>query len=627
MTTQLPQTSPVPRKTEWVLTGLLAVNLAWTTLCLGGYRPETMIVTSFLQGLTLAVWLGDRMLRAQASRLHPAGWLVLPFLVYAAVNVLWITPVRWLGWHDWLWWAQTASVYWVVVNGVPSRRTRQVLLGTLALLGGVAVVLAAYQRFVQPEWLMLGRIQSEQFMGRASGPFGIPNSLAAFLLLLLPAGLALTVRRGAPAVQRVLFGYLSAVYVFGLVLTISRGAWLALAAMLSLWPWFALRRRWQVRVGAVVLAGLVCLAAGWGLYRAVPEVAQRFTQMAKESGEWTRPIMWRGAWKLFQEQPWVGTGAGSYNVLFEKYRPENYQMEPQWAHNDYLNTLGDYGAVGFVLSFGVFGLLAVRAAWRRSVSVPAADGFGPALLRQGLGIGLGAFMLQLLVDFHFKIPALAAAVAVVAAILTTPRTSTGPVSRGTRFVSAGLLLGLVVAMVAWVMPHYRAEAARYTARQSLDTLWRTETGPEYRFKLQAAIAGLESAVQLNPANAQAWADFAYATTLRAHAEPGADHAVLGRAAEELADRALALSSVVPEFWIRRAIARDMQGKWFPAGNDLIHALQLAPANAWVWYYHAYHLSLNPSGLSQARAAVAYSLRLDPGNHSAQLLRQQLAIRE
>ena len=627
MTTQLPQISPGPRKAEWVLTGLLAVNLAWTTLCLGGYRPETMVVTSLLHGLTLAVWLGDRMLRSQASRLHPAGWLVLPFLVYAAVNVLWITPVRWLGWHDWLWWAQTASVYWVVVNGVPSRRTRQVLLGTLALLGGVAVVLAAYQRFVQPEWLMLGRIQSEQFMGRASGPFGIPNSLAAFLLLLLPAGLALTVRRGAPAVQRVLFGYLSAVYVFGLVLTISRGAWLALAAMLSLWPWFALRRRWQVRVGAVVLAGLVCLAAGWGLYRAVPEVAQRFTQMAKESGEWTRPIMWRGAWKLFHEQPWVGTGAGSYNVLFEKYRPENYQMEPQWAHNDYLNTLGDYGAVGFVLSFGVFGLLAVWAAWRRSVSVPAAGVFGPALLRQGLGIGLGAFMLQLLVDFHFKIPALAAAAAVVAAILTTPRTSTGPVSRGSRFVSAGLLLGLVVAMVAWVMPHYRAEAARYAARQSLDTLWRTESGPEYRLKLQAAIAGLESAVQLNPANAQAWADFAYATTLRAHAEPGADHAALGRAAEELADRALGLSSVVPEFWIRRAIARDMQGKWFPAGNDLIQALQLAPANAWVWYYHAYHLSLNPSGLSQARAAVAYSLRLDPGNHSAQLLRQQLATRE
>lgn len=615
----------MPRKTEWVLTGLLAVDLIWTTLCLGGYRPETMIVTSFLHGLMVAVWLLDRVLTTQAPRLHPAGWAVLPFLIYAAGNVLWVTPVRWLGWHDWLWWAQAAAVFWVVLNGVPSRLPRQVLLGTLALIGVVAVVLAAYQRFVHPEWLMLGRMQSEQFVGRASGPFGIPNSLAALLLLLLPAGLALTVRRGAPAVQRVLFGYLSAVYVFGLILTISRGAWLALAAMLSLWPWFALRRRWQAKAGAVMLAGLLCLVAGWGLYRTVPEVEQRFAQMANESGEWTRPIMWRGAWKLFVEQPWVGTGAGSYNVLFEKYRPENYQMEPQWAHNDYLNTLSDYGAVGFVLSFGVLGLLALRAAWRRARV--DADGIGLALLRQALAIGLGAFMLQLLVDFHFKIPALAAAAAAVGALLTTPRTTPGRHANGSRIMAAGLLAGLISAMVVFVLPHYRAEAARYAARQSLDTLWRTESGPEYRSKLQGAISALESAVRLNPSHAQAWADLAYATTLRAHAEPGADHAALGATAEAMADRALALSTVVPDFWIRRAIARDMQGKWFPAGNDLIQALQLAPANAWVWYYHAYHLSLNPTGLAQARAAAAYSLRLDPGNHSAQLLRQQLATSE
>lgn len=623
MTAPPPQT--VPRKTEWILTGLLAANLIWTTICLGGYRPETMVVTSFLHGLTLAVWLGDRALRAHGPQMHPAGWAVLPFLVYAAGNVLWITPVRWLGWHDWLWWAQAATVFWVVMNGVPGRRPRLLLLGTLALLGGVAVVLAAYQRFVHPEWLMLGRIQSEQFLGRASGPFGIPNSLAALLLLLLPASLALTFRRGAPAVQRVLFGYLGAVYAFGLVLTISRGAWLALAAMLSLWPWFALRRRRAVRIGAVALAALVCLAAGWGLYRTLPGVEQRFVQMAQESGEWTRPIMWRGAWKLFQEQPWVGTGAGSYNVLFEKYRPENYQMEPQWAHNDYLNTLSDYGALGFALSFGVLVVLALRAWWRRAKHAPRAGGLEPALLRQGLGIGLGAFMLQLLVDFHFKIPALAATAAVVAAVLTTPRTALVPVSRGSRFLSAGLLLAVLLGMVTFVLPHYRAEAARYAARQTLDTLWRTEPGPDYRMKLQRAVAGLESAVRLNPAHAQAWADLAYATTLRAHAEPGTDHAALGREAERLADRALALSEVVPDFWIRRAIARDMQGQWLPAGSDLIQALQLAPANAWVWYYHAYHLSLNPTSLPLARAAVAYSLRLDPSNHSAQLLRQQLAI--
>jgi len=99
----------------------------------------------------------------------------------------------------------------------------RVLLVMLGLLGFVAVLLAAYQVFVQPDWLMLGRQQAEQFIGRASGPFGIPNSLAALLLLLLPPAVALTLRPGASAVQRVVSGYLAAVFLFGLVLTPAAG--------------------------------------------------------------------------------------------------------------------------------------------------------------------------------------------------------------------------------------------------------------------------------------------------------------------------------------------------------------------------------------------------------------------
>src|SRR5258707_1369527 len=42
---------------EWAQVALLAANLAWTTLCLGGYRPETMGVTSWLTGLFLILIL------------------------------------------------------------------------------------------------------------------------------------------------------------------------------------------------------------------------------------------------------------------------------------------------------------------------------------------------------------------------------------------------------------------------------------------------------------------------------------------------------------------------------------------------------------------------------------------
>ena len=173
---------------EWVQTALLGGNLAWTTLCLGGYRPETMQVTLALSGLLLAIHFAICASEGRPLRgTSPAGWWVIPFLTYALANVMFVTPVPWLGWIDWLGWANMAVVFWVTLNGIRSRLPRRVLFLALVLLAVIAVMMASYQRFVRPGWLMLGREQAVQFLGRSSGPFGIPNSLAGLLILLLPA--------------------------------------------------------------------------------------------------------------------------------------------------------------------------------------------------------------------------------------------------------------------------------------------------------------------------------------------------------------------------------------------------------------------------------------------------------
>ena len=279
------------------------MNLGWTTLCLGGYRPETMVITSALTGGLLAVHLASRVFEEDAARtrIHPAGWLLLPFVVYGAINAAWVTPVPWLGWRDWFGWAEMVAVFWVVLNGVRTSAAKRALFATLVALGVTAVLLGCYQRFVHPDWLMLNRVQAEQFIGRASGSFGIPNSLAAFLLLLLPALGALALRRGAGAVARVFAGWLTLVFGFGLVLTISRGAWIGLALALVAWPLVAGRGGWWRRMGlAVVVLGAV-LTVGGLLYAAIPKVQERFVALVRDAGETTRPVMWRAAWKLFQE--------------------------------------------------------------------------------------------------------------------------------------------------------------------------------------------------------------------------------------------------------------------------------------------------------------------------------------
>ena len=613
---------------EWLMTVLLVANLAWTTLCLGGFRPETMIVTSALNGVLLAAHFGGRAFARDGDgrRLHPAGWWLLPFLAYAVANVLWVTPVPWLGWRDWLGWAQMILVFWVVLNDVRTRLTRTVLFGGLVAVAFASVLLACYQRFVRPDWMMLGRVQVEQFIGRSSGSFGIPNSLAALLLLLIPALGALTLRRGASAVQRVLCGYLTLTLGLGLVLTISRGAWLALALVLALWPVFAARGSGWRRAGLAGLAALGVLAVAGALYFSLPKVRERFLIMKADVREKTRPIMWRGAWQIFRAQPVVGGGAGSFNVRFEQFRPEPYQDEPLWAHNDYLNTLSDYGAVGFVLFFGAVAVVAWRCVRERAPR--RRDWLDDPRLTGALTAGVVAFGLQLLVDFHFKIPALAMAFAIIAALLVQRAWPAGEpvakISSGRRtrnWVAAG---GVLAAAGFLVTPFYRGESLRYSARQAINRMAAEESDvAEQRAILCRARADLTRAVELSPRNAQAWADLAYVSSLWTHLEP-AQSVELGRAAERAAERALALSPIVAEFWLRQGVALDLQGRWSDAGEAFVHALQLAPASGNVWFYHAYHMGLNPSCYALADAAAAFCLRLDPGNKQAQSLRQRLA---
>lgn len=614
------QPTPPVRATpwEWAQAALLAAGLAWTTLCLGGYRPGTMVITSALNAALLAAYFLSRAF-GRVSRTHPAGWFFLPFLIYAAANAAFVTPVPWLGWRDWLLWAQMIAVFWVTLNGLRSPSVWRALAVAVAVLGAVAVALACYQRFVQPDWLMLGRTQAEQFIGRASGPFGIPNSLGAMLGLLFPPAIAWAFARETGALRRGLGGYLAAVFLLGLVLTVSRGAWISLALALAAWPLLARQGSWPRRLGASVLVVGAALAAGAIFYFAMPGVRARFDALVRDAGEKTRPIMWHGAWSIFRAQPALGGGAGAYDVLFEKYRPENYRDEPVWAHNDYLNTLADYGALGFILFFGAAALVARRC--RRGLAAAPAG---------ALAVGLLAFALQTFTDFNLKIPALAMLAAVLGAALVRAAWPMGneapPSRRAWTILPLAATVAVLVGAAIFIIPRYCAEAERSTAREDIDRL-ATEPmePPAEQAVLAKARTELARAAARDPANGQAWADLSYAVALQARAEPQPAGAP-GRLAESAAERALACSQIVPEFWIRRGVARDLQGRHGAAAGDFAQALQLAPRSAAAWFYEAYHLSLEPSLRAQAaaRAAVETCLRLDPGNRAAVALRLRLA---
>ncbi|MFT3782453.1 MAG: O-antigen ligase family protein [Nibricoccus sp.] len=613
---------------EWLVAILLAANLAWTILCLGGYRPETMALSWPLTAAALGTQLGFAAWRGE--RPHPAGFFLLPFLGYAAFNVAAVSPVPWLGWRDWFGWAQVIAVFWIYLNGLKRSGPRILVLATVVVLGAISVLLAAYQRFVSPDWLMLGRTQAQQFWSRASGPFGIPNSLAAFLLLLIPPMLALMWQRGSSSAERVFWGYFAAVFLFGLGLTISRGAWLSLALALIVWPFCKRSLSLQMRflLASTALAGAVLV--GMILYASVPQIKTRIDSMVADAGERSRPILWQASVDLFLDAPVLGTGGGSFNTLFERYRPMGFRDEPQWAHNDYLNTLSDYGAVGFVLFFGgaaMVGLKAIRSRKAQpSIETASLAGWSASGVTTALGIGLAAFALSLFVDFHLKIPGLAMAVAICAGELVRRTWVVTETLNRTIALRGGMLLGglaVILFALGVVVPVYRAEAARYAGRESVDRFAANPNPPlnEYREVLTSAALRFSEAVRLHPGNGQAWADRSYVNSLSGHLAPG-QLVELGRESEAYARKALERSTDVAEFWIRLGVSLDMQGRWDEANPAFYRAVELGKMNSINWYYLAYHQSLSIKGKREVNNSIVNCLRLDPANRLALALRQR-----
>ena len=606
--------------------GLVAI-VAWTTLCLGGYLAQTMIVSGpvvlglgALGGLLWAAGQGG-----DARVINRAVFLPVPFLLYALASVIWQAPAPWLAWREWLLWFQMWLVFALTLHFGRSRAHTWVMVAVVVGLAFAGVAMAAYQRFADPHWLMLGRKQAWQFSGRSSGMFGIPNSLAGLLELVTPVCLALVSSRVVKPWIKVICCWLAALFVFALVLTGSRGGWLGLGLALMIWPLLA-GRTWRKKIIGT-LVGFGCVFAGLAaLYSGSEYARQRMQPFLNGEFENSRPIVWKAGYEIWQEHPWFGTGAASYNVVFEQYRPGGFRDEPQWAHNEYLNTLSDYGLAGFVLWAGaggallVLGWFAIRRA--RRAGTPSTNVFALAKWKLGLFVGLLAYAIHLCVDFHTKIPALAFLAAISAALLLRDEPGLRrPVPNALRWAGGVLLAGLAVGLTWRVaLPLYRAEALRFEARRTIDRYAVTHMGDRAKI-VSVARSTLSQAVRIDPTNGQAWSDLAYATVLAG--STAGDLVFLGRFAELAANEALKQCSINAEFWVRKGVAIQVQRGRPEAEECFRRAIELAPKSAFIRYSHARYLQAFPNRQDDARRVLDTCLTLDPYYPPAESLRRQL----
>ncbi|MHB8147978.1 MAG: O-antigen ligase family protein [Vulcanimicrobiaceae bacterium] len=129
------------------------------------------------------------------------------------------------------------------------------------------------------------------------------------------------------------------------VLTFSRGAAVGIAIVLLILLLVRRDRWWSAGWPALTGLGLGgCAATGWGLVAHSFDFVRVASATDYAGGVGNRPELWRAAWAFFRMHPWLGIGAGNYQL--ELRRVGVYGVRTH-ANSWYLQALAEGGIALF----------------------------------------------------------------------------------------------------------------------------------------------------------------------------------------------------------------------------------------------------------------------------------------
>lgn len=316
-----------------------------------------------------------------------------------------------------------AALFFVAADVSKRGEKRNILLVWLFASAAVVSVYAAYQYYwgLERTREAVGHIEGVEFVPefmsrlltqRAFSTFVYPPALAGFLAAVIPAvsGMALSEKK---PVKKALFALCAVLCLFALVLTYSKGGWLAAVAsgifFAGAWMKYI---RGKIHLPSVIAAAVLVLALAGAVLTGVD---RRATARGFVASYTVRHMYWLAAPGIMSDYPVTGSGPGTWGAVYPEHKALE-AGETQMAHNNYVQVAAETGVAGLlllVLFFAASSAPAFRALRRKNVSREE------AFTRLGLLSGLVAFWVQSLGEFTLYIPGAAAAAFLFAGTLST----------------------------------------------------------------------------------------------------------------------------------------------------------------------------------------------------------------
>ena len=356
------------------IVGLYAVLLAVGFSPTFGLEDASFSISAFEPLLTLVFlfWLlqGITRKRIMLPREGLFGALILLLaLLFLAGGSATSFP---LAFKETLKWILMVLAYVFTRATVRTDRAARALLVALFLTGAAESILGAAQFVIPmgpPEFAIGPFI-------RAHGMFGQPNPFAGYLGTILPIALTMSLVPH-PGRFRVVAVACFLLIAMGVLLSVSRGAWLGLTISLGV-----MATAWSKQARALVLplaAGVILIVALANFGVLPPSIASRITSATDNFGVFDvrsvqltsenfavveRMAHWQAGWAMFLDYPFLGVGPGNYPAVYEQYYIPPWREPLGHAHNYYLNMAAEAGFPGLLALLLVLGL-AFRGLSRR----------------------------------------------------------------------------------------------------------------------------------------------------------------------------------------------------------------------------------------------------------------------
>lgn len=325
-------------------------------------------------------------------------WTLL--IAYVIVRALAFSPVPFETWTE-CFLLTSAWLLYGSLSDLGNQKNAWTLTAGLFFLAAIIQAGWAINLHWNESRMVLWIVRPEHYEMRASGTYICPNHYAHFLQM------AMIVAWGVLFTPRVrlwfkfLAGYTFLICAIPLVLSLSRsaviGTFIGISVILL---GKALRKGWKRTAGALLLLlaiGFLALFALWNFFEPFHKrLANDITNNIRISQ------VWPDTWSMIKKEGFWGTGPGTFANAFDTHREafSSSNLYLEYAHNEFLNTLAEYGWLVSIL--WMLGLLTLLIVWiRKTVSTPSDKAAMIPIIMMALFSGTFA---HAVFDFNLHIP-------------------------------------------------------------------------------------------------------------------------------------------------------------------------------------------------------------------------------